>query len=311
MRTIIVSASDDNFLPLAKGLWASLHDHGIDQRCDLFWIDIGDGQNTRTWLEKEFPAVTRIDLSEEVKSFADGLTDLRYQRALLLRPFLPNMLPPCDIIVWIDSDVWIQTPGTVDAFVDAATRQPDRMAICPVLDVGYEPLFCAAPQFVEDNVTSVWTALFGHVVADEFRHRPLLSAGVFALSAASDLWALWASHIQSTYELNRDTESKFIHVAEQTALTYLLYTSGRFTPLEAIHNFHANIGNLERDDSGRVCTATPIRRIIGAVHLSDIVNRGLGATYLAKGLLYRRGELLDEAEFAALATISRSMTAPR
>jgi len=309
MRTIIVSASDDNFLPLAKGLWASLRDRGLDGSFDLFWIDIGNGQQTRKWLEREVPEVTCIELTNEVKEFADSLTHLHYQRALLLRPFLPTLLPHCDTIVWIDSDIWIQDRSTLDAFVEAVAWRPTQMAICPVLDVAYAPLFSSSTRFVEDNVTPVWTALFGADVANAFRDRPLLSAGMFALAADSDLWDLWANQIQSTYERNFDGDGSYIHVAEQTALTYLLYSSGRFTPLEAIHNFHANIGDLERDDFDRVCTAAPVRRVIGAVHLSDVVNRNLGATYVAKGLLYQRGESLSQTELAAIETMGRSMTA--
>jgi hypothetical protein len=303
--TVLVTASNDNFLPLAKGLWGSLRKLGFHQRYRLAWVDIGDGERTRAWLRENAPEVEQVSLSSAAVAFASELARRPYERALLVRPFLPSLLPDATRLVWLDSDIWVQQAWAVTDVVQCLTHSPDHAVICPVLDVGYWPLLHQARRFVEDNVAPIWRALYGAVVADDLSPRPLLSAGVFAMTRDDQRWAWWAEEIEQHWR-NPAVPPHYLHVAEQSALTYLLYTTGRFHALDALHNFHANLGPLVCDDQGMVTTPAPVPRVVGAVHLSDLENRNLAQQYLDQQLLFERGQYLAPEERTAVATLRRS-----
>ena len=300
-----MSASNDNFLPLAKGLWSSLLELGLADNYELAWVDIGNSDETRRWLSRHAPAVRQVNLIQQCISFVERLTNVAYHRALLLRPFLPMILPSADVIIWIDSDMWVQDRGSIDLFKSTVVAHPDAVAIAPILDVAYGPLFVQAEQFFEDNVAPVWSALYGESIAGDFSHRPLLSNGLFAIAGGSDIWAQWRNEIEKLWLANRARPTRYVHVAEQTALSYLLYTSSRFCVLEALHNFHANLGVLERNAEGIVTTGGPDRRRVGVVHLSDIGTAGMASEYVRRELLYRRGRYLDSSEREQLFNMQR------
>ncbi len=304
-ETVLISASNDNFLPLAKGLWASLYKLGLHRRYRLAWVDIGQSERTRAWLTSHAPEVEQLALSSAAMDFTTTLAHRPYERALLVRPFLPSLLPDAVRLVWLDSDLWVQETWAVQDVVRCLTQSPDHAVICPVLDVGYWPLLHQARRYVEENVTPVWRALYGPVVAADLSPRPLLSAGVFAMTRDDQRWAWWAEEIEQHWR-NPTVPPHYLHGAEQSALTYLLYTTGRFHALDALHNFHANLGALVCTEDGVVTTAGPVPRTVGAVHLCDLEHRGLAEQYLTQQLLFERGRYLDEAERAAFSSLRRA-----
>jgi len=306
MSTVIVSASNDNFLPLAKGTWRSMIDLGLNRTFDLAWIDIGQAEVTSRWLETEASPVRRVALSSEVHEFVERRARASYHRALLLRPFLPSMFPEADVIIWIDSDIWIQEAETIRLFESAVISEPAAVAISPILDVAYEPLLRRSEEFIMDNVLPVWEELYGAAEAREYQHRPLFSNGLFAIAGGSDIWGEWATEVDRLFGMVDTVAPKYVHVAEQAALTHLLYRSGRFTALEAIHNFHANIGELRRLPDGTVTTCPPASRRVGAVHLSDIASHGRARMYWEAGLLYENGRDLSKREVEWLLNLRRS-----
>jgi hypothetical protein len=301
---VIVASSNDNYLPLAKGLWKSLHDTGLIKAARCVWVDIGDAQMTRDWLEHELPQVEQHALPLEVEAFAVELRHDSYQRALFVRPFYASMFPDASVIISVDSDMWVQDPTMVRHFYEAAVEHATSMAVVPVIDSSYSAMFQTARQFHEDNIGQVWSILYGSAVADDFRDRPLLSAGIFAAAPGAPLWKDWAAEIRRHWSRS-DVSPNVLHVAEQTALNYLLYSSGRYVLLDALHNYHANLGLLSRGDDGLVRTMDAAHRVVGVVHLSDIVSRSLAEVYVADDLLYQGATALTEAEVERILALSR------
>src|SRR5271170_6725320 len=104
MRTVLVSANDDNFLPLAKGLWLSLRDLPLGDQVQLGWVDIGQSERTKRWLHLNVPGLIVRRPTSEVDTTVTGLAPMNYHRAALLRPYLADMFPEADVIIWIDAD---------------------------------------------------------------------------------------------------------------------------------------------------------------------------------------------------------------
>jgi hypothetical protein len=303
--TWLVSASNDNFLPLAQGLWKSIVATDSDSEFRLAWIDIGGSERTREWLHAEMPNVEQVEISESVRKFIRRLSSQNYHSALLIRPFLPDMLSEAQDIIWIDSDIWLQDASSIRAFDEALHLEPGNAAIVPIMDTAYTAMLDQAKSFTDDNVRRVWRELYGDKVADVFTPRPLLSAGIFGMNRHSPIWSDWATEIERLWKRKDEVAPEVLHVAEQTALTYLLYSSGRLTALDSVHNFHANLGELRRDANGVVTTAAPNHRRISAIHLSDIVTRDLAQKYLARELLYEGGSYLTEEDVAHIISLTR------
>ena len=303
--TWLVSASNDNFLPLAQGLWKSIAAADLDSEFTLAWIDIGGAERTREWLTAEMPNVEQVEISESVREFIERLSSQNYHSALLIRPFLPDMLNDAQNIIWIDSDIWLQDGSSIRAFDEALHLEPRNAAIVPIMDIAYPAMLDQAKSFTDDNIRRVWRELYGDKVADDFTPRPLLSAGIFGMNRHSPVWGEWATEIERLWKRKAEIAPEVLHVAEQTALTYLLYSSGRLTALDSVHNFHANLGELRRNSDGVVTTIAPNHRRIGAIHLSDIVTRDLAQKYLAKELLYEGGSYLTDADVAHIISLTR------
>ena len=302
MRTIVVSASDDNYLPVAKGLWLSLR--GIPD-VDLGFVDFGHSDETLAWFSENAPDTVIRRLPDHIDEMAERLQRQYYHRALLLRPYLPDIYPDYECIIWIDSDAWVQEHSTIGLFRDAVRSRPDSVALTPVLDVTYYPLFDFPGKFIDENVTPVYEAFYGASIAQEFRYRPILACGTFAMHRDCALWHRWRKEVERLYERRSEVPTNIFHVADQTAFNYLAYTSGLYTLLDARHSYLANVGRLHRGASGKVETVGPEARTIGIIQISDIVNRGLATKYLEEGLLFERGDYLSKQDHKRLSSIVR------
>jgi len=55
--------------------------------------------------------------------------------AFLVRPYLREYFPCYDIYLWIDSDVWLQSPDMLRALIEGAARKGMAIAglVCGVL----------------------------------------------------------------------------------------------------------------------------------------------------------------------------------
>src|SRR5215469_14568526 len=105
--TLVVFSSDQPFFPLARGMVLSVREHGLDRHgiC-LAFIDIGCDESSLDWLRsqgvivKSVPAELLGELAE-----AEG-----YHRSQVCRPLLPRIFPGVGAFVWLDSDLWVQSP---------------------------------------------------------------------------------------------------------------------------------------------------------------------------------------------------------
>ncbi len=124
----IVTAADELFARPLLDLCASLG----PWRQNLRVIDIGLGAATREELAR-----MNVDVQPAAEeSFAGARLLNNYVKALYLRPRLPELVA-ADIIMWIDSDCWVQREEAISAYLDSAIEFPDKFTLCAMLDVDY------------------------------------------------------------------------------------------------------------------------------------------------------------------------------
>lgn len=301
MSSAIVSASDDNYLPLAKGLWLSLSHVPYD----LVFIDFGGSGHTRAWLQATLPRVRIVSVPSELEDRVHGLALATYHRAQLLRPFLPEILPDFEFITWIDSDAWVQESRSCQLVFEALYQHPDHVVTTALLDRAYYPLFDFPRTFVHDNISPVYEAFYGAQIADEFQWRPLLPSCLFGMKRSNPIWALWALELKRLWTECAHVPANILHVAEQTAFNYLVYTSRKYIALSAVHSFLANLGRLVRNQEGVVVVDEPERRKVGVIQLNG-VTEGHAQRFLEAGILFQSGEYLLGEEREHLLALSRS-----
>jgi hypothetical protein len=226
-----------------------------------------------------------------VDRWVTDLARAHYHRALLIRPFLPEMLPEWETILWLDSDCWVQDLDSVELIFDVAEDRRDCAVVTPLLDLAYYPLFDFPAQFIRDNVSAVYDAFYGADVSADLSLRPILSMASFAMRR-DNLWDAWAAEIERLFRCHEGVAENILHVAEQTAFNCLAYSSGKYVALSARHSFVASLGPLTRNDDGTVVVHEPEHRRVGIIQLSGVTD-GHAPRYLDEGLLFGRGRLPD------------------
>ena len=301
-KSAIVFALDEAFAPLGKGLVLSLRALGLpDDSTDLCLVDIGCGPATREWMAKQTCSIARFDESPLRLPPPPG--GANYMKALVCRPLIPRIFPGYAVYLHIDSDCWVQKKDSLDITLATARNSPDRVALAPFLDFSYSFNYGSLQE--ENWLTFLsyfydwYSVSYGKEVAELWKGRALFSAGVFAMSAQCPLWSAWAVELGKVHARDYTNHPVAFHVSEQTALNNLIYSTGSYVPLEAIHNYNCHVGAVERDAaSGEVVIKYPPRRPVGIVHLSYSSKRM--PSYIEQGLLWDRGSYLSEEEVASL-----------
>ena len=301
-KSAVVFALDETFAALGKGLVLSLRALGLpDESTDLRLIDIGCGQATRDWMTEQACGISRFE--DSPIGLAPPAGGANYMKALVCRPFIPQIFPGYACYLHLDSDCWVQSRESLEIALAAARSSPDRVILAPFVDFSYS--FNYASVEAENWLTFLsyfyewYSVSYGKEVAERWKGRTLFSAGVFAMSAECPLWKAWALELEKVHARDYTNHPIAFHVSEQTALNHLVYSTGAYVPLEAIHNYNCHVGAVERDsESGAVVIQYPPRRQVGIVHLSYASK--MMASYLERGLLWDRGRYLSQSEAAAL-----------
>jgi hypothetical protein len=201
---------------------------------------------------------------------------------MYLRPSLPQLFDS-NLILWIDSDCWVQRLEAVDTYLDGAIRFPGSFTICPILDVDY-PRCIQQYLWYQNMYVPVHEKLFGKEEADFLFGKAIFSSGVFAAHWDSPVWSNWRHEVRQLYEQNEHVRAanNLAHLGEQQALNKVLHRTGAFNCVTADMNWHCHCSEVVRDDA-RV-RVVPSGREPAIVHLCMFPERG--EEYRAKRLLY-------------------------
>lgn len=256
MRTLVVTAANEAFMPLLRGLVESLQQWEPRPFNDLACFDLGLASGSRRWIERMATHVVEpgwdLPVDEKLRREQPEL------RALTVRPFLPRYFPGYDIYLWIDADAWVQERFALEWLHAAAAA--GRLATVPQVHHAYlqtEGNFNWRMQRMQ--------ACFGQEAGCRLLWDSYFNAGVFALHADAPHWALWAKWF--TLGL-KTVDGKLC--CDQTALNQAIWMERLpVTPLPALCNWLCHLA-LPRFDVARkkFCEPTAPGLPIGILHLS-------------------------------------------
>lgn len=254
-RVVFISSADTKFFSLLREMLDSLDrlPQAEMPAYDLAIFDLGLSPEDREWLAQRNATIV-------VPRPHDGLgsVDRPLELAFLVRPYLREYFPDYDIYVWIDSDVWLQTPEALHALIDGAASK--GMAIAHENERGY--------RF--QRKLFLWTAkhfLLGYGVARGLwlLTRPHLNAGMFAIRHDAPHWAAWAARYRAAIE-----RTGKLTPHDQFALNQAIYQDKLPTEiLSPRANWICDRGvPMWNDEAQEFCEPYPPYRRISALHLA-------------------------------------------
>ncbi len=255
-RVVVVSAADHRFMPLLRGMLASLPQAGF---IDLACLDIGLTFAELDWLGRQgvrvVPPAVHFGLAMD-----DHPPTLR---SFLARPFLPDYFPGSDVYEWLDSDVWLQDVTVLDWYIAGALAS--GFAIAHESDRGYR--------------FQAWLLSRDHI-----------NVGMFAVRAVAPQWRLWADCYEAAIAR---TGALVPH--DQFALNQALHRRPDLaTFLDPGCNWICDRGTpMWNDAEAGFCKPYPPYAAIGALHLAGPAKRrsyqirrtggGMFETYIVHG----------------------------
>jgi lipopolysaccharide biosynthesis glycosyltransferase len=292
-ETLIVCSCDRNYFPLVKGLILSILEAGpLPAGIGIGFIDIGCDEPALHWLAERGVRVRKLE-EASVGRLADCA--FGYQRAQACRPFLPRIFPEARVLIWMDSDMWVQDRSVFAYLRDAAHADPDKLFICPECHYSYLPIN-DAPQLRRQEMFSYYEPPFGAEVARRLCERFTLNSGFFAMHAANAIWADWTRQVQRIFLDEYERYSPIVrHMADQTALNVIANGTARLQVLDPLYNYISHWTTPIRGQDGVVRVALPPHVPIGIVHLTGGLEH-FGRKYFERGLLYRAGAYLRQDE---------------
>ena len=262
-RILVVSACDWRFMPLLRGMMASIAPAMSRGSVAMACFDIGLHDDDLIWLAQQ-----RVLIAKPTAHF--GLNANDYAPALLsflARPFLPEYFPGYDIYLWIDSDVWLQDLSVLTRYIDGAAST--GLAITHESDPGYR----FQPWLLG------WTAKhfllgYGPLSATRLLSQRHLNAGMFAAAADAPHWQAWAK----CYEAAIVRSGKLVP-HDQFALNHALYRrpladTPTATFLDPSNNWICDRGvPMWNDLAHGFCKPYAPFEVIGALHLAGPAKR--------------------------------------
>ncbi len=252
----IVTAADDRYFDLLRGLVCSIRDKPQSAGCTLTVFDIGLCAANRTWLRVNGVAIRTVDWPYE-RPAASAVP--HYIQAFVARCRLPSLVPGCRILVWIDADAWVQQWSAMETMIAAAREH--GFAAVPEIDPAY-PAAYSFPVYREN------LALFGLAAGDDAALSRPANAGCFAGRADSPVWEEWRRLIAAHLETAHATRKLFLF--DQSALSIALARAGNGVAwLDACFNWLCHLAMPAVDATGTTLVRpVPPHAPLGIVHMT-------------------------------------------
>ncbi len=258
MNPVIVSGADAKYYDLLLGAVMSALRMRSDPQ-EVVVLDFGLTSAKRAHVTSLGARVVDPNDVAEVRPIIKGLRVA--EAALMVRPFLPQLLPGCSPIMWLDSDAWIQRKWALDGYLSAAMNADVVVAKERHAQYQLRPrlLFWEWRHLVKacGLVTGTALALKEHV-----------NAGVFAARADSPLWPIWQRTLMQIFEKTGKAAPY-----DQMALNYCVYGAGlESIVLDARFNWICK-RRVPTWDAGTLALNVPgsdARKAIGIIHLAGV-----------------------------------------
>ena len=261
MRTIIVSACNQDYVGMIEELFCSIRRFSEMDVLDIGVLDLGLSEQSRSSLRSKGIILVEPEWDIDLGHRMDSMPHLR---AMTARPFLNRYFPDRDIIVWLDADTWIQDPKAISLYVQGAAER--GFAATPEVDRSYRTHH--GPDTFTDFHDAVFRECFGPELGAKLRRFSLINSGAFAGKSTSPVWLQWAEIY--TLIANR-TE---VPHAEQAALNAAIWThspDSEIALLPAVCNWICSLARpLWDQDRGLLVEPCLPHAPLGLVHLAGL-----------------------------------------
>jgi hypothetical protein len=208
----IISAANEQFYPLLRGLIQSLADQGWTQKADICVIDVGLSPEQRAELKPLTASV--IDGQWDIE-FAGQANSPRWFQAFIARPQLRVHFPGYEVYFWIDADAWLADGRAMDVFL--ATVRDKGFALVPEIHSAYRWFYSTLEWEPRANIHRCYSQGWGEAIAKRYASFPVLNAGVIAIRWDHPCWERWG------YRLREGLSKTNNLLVEQCALNLAVY----------------------------------------------------------------------------------------
>lgn len=211
----------------------SLARHPSLRELPIGLLDCGIAAENLAWFEDRGVQVRTAEWNIDFPQLAEWQAKLAGYKILIARPFLPGYFPEFDVFVWLDSDLWVQTPEAIENFLKAAETSPFNAVL--EYDRNYTP-YRSGPTWWR-FFHRLNKRFFGAQIADALYHRPNINAGVFCMRRDAPHWRAWQNILTSALQKPHPIDKSSILV-EQAALNVAVYAGNLpMACLPATHNW--------------------------------------------------------------------------
>ncbi len=189
MTFLIVTGADQKYFGLLQGLLGSLG----DMVAHTAVLDLGLTPAQIDQLRAQGAQVARFQYPHSYPAHDQVAREFPGFGAMLARPYLNEIFPDVEMLMWIDADAWVQDPGAITEILDAA--RVHGIAAIPEVDRGYFK-FRHEGKHVWQLEQDTYKRCFGERIAHRMTLVPVVNSGVWAAQAASKLWPAWKRQLQ-------------------------------------------------------------------------------------------------------------------
>jgi hypothetical protein len=219
----MITACSGLFFDHYLDLLDSLESMDLKPAYDLGLIDLGLAPDQRSQLEARNVRVIDATWPVDPPQSHDRIEYIAFAG----KPYAKNYFPGYDLYVWMDADLWAQTPRFWSDLVDGAMR--DGFSVPVEKDSNYSRM----PAIWRLWMWRHFARTYGVARAFQLMKTPVLNNGLFAVRADAPHWALWQQHFETMVRKTR----RMIAI-DQLALISMLELEGQaFASLPATDNW--------------------------------------------------------------------------
>lgn len=187
-KVALITGSDRKYFDLLWSLVRSIKHFDETRKYDVVALDAGLSESQKKMLRDAGVTVSDVGWGFPFITEDVGAKLPQHMKCLVVRPFLPVVLPGYDYYMWLDADTWLQSDDVISTYI-AAARSAD-ISITPEVHHLYDYLYDLGNATRSSHYT-IYERAYGTERAQVLGVLPILNAGVFSARANSPLWELW------------------------------------------------------------------------------------------------------------------------
>lgn len=214
MSFLIVTGADQKYFGLLQGLLSSLG----DLAAHVAVLDFGLTAAQADHLRERGVQVTRFAYPHAYKAQDQVAREFPGFGAMLARPYLNEIFPQFETLMWMDADTWVQDLSAILDIISEARAY--GIAAVPELDRSYFK-FRNEGKHVWQMEYDTYRRCFGDQIAQRMTLVPVINSGVWAAKVTSPLWPAWKRLLRDGLE-RLDKIDDETRIVEQAAFNVAL-----------------------------------------------------------------------------------------